>query len=102
MLHFLLQLPPVGLPQQAPAIPELPPGPSLDRVRGPVDIPLLETWQIVLIVLLGLIVASLLGWKLFQSIRAKKSRHTQLSPYDVAIAELESATYLTADTQNII
>jgi hypothetical protein len=97
MLHFLLQLPPAGLPQQAPVLPELPPGPSLDRVRGPVEIPFLETWQIALIALLGLIVAALLGWKLLQRIRTQRNQHVLISPQDAAIAELKSAAELTTD-----
>ncbi len=97
MLHFLLQLPLAGLPQQAPAVPELPPGPSLDRVRGPVEIPFMEPWQIALVTLLGLIIAALLGWKLLASIRSKRNQPTPMAPQDAAIAELESAAKLTAD-----
>lgn len=96
MLQFLLQLPSGGLPQQTPMIPELPPGPSLDRVRGPIDMPFPETWQIVLIALLGIVVAGLLGWQLLRTIRTRKGRHPSTSPYSAALAELKSAAELTA------
>ena len=95
MLYFLLQLPPAGLPQQTSSIPKLPPGPSLDRVRGPVEITFLETWQIVIITLICLAVAALLGWKLFKRIRSKSNLQTNVSPHDAAIAELKSAAELT-------
>lgn len=97
MLNFLLQLPSVGLPRQTPAIPELPPGPSLDRVRGPVEIPLLETWQSALIILLGVIVAGLIGWSLLRYFRRQKNQQPTTSPQEAAIAELKSAAELTAD-----
>ena len=97
MLNFFLQLPSVGLPRQTTAIPELPPGPSLDRVRGPVEVPLLETWQSMLIILLSLIVAGFLGWRLLQYFRQQKNQHQTISPYEAAIAELKSAAELTAD-----
>ena len=97
MLDFLLQLSLTGLPQQTPTVPELPPGPSLDRVRGPVEIPFMEPWQITLIALLVLIVVALLGWKLFKSIRSKKNPQTLMPPQDAAIAELKSAAELTAN-----
>ena len=97
MAYFNLQLPPAGLPQQAPTIPELPPGPSFDRIRGPIEIPFLETWQITLITLLGILITGLLAWKLVQYIRKQKNTHTPVSPREAAIAELESAAALTDD-----
>lgn len=97
MLNFLLQLPPVGLPRQTTAIPELPPGPSLDRVRGPVEIPFLETWQSMLIILLSLIVAGLLGRSLLKYFRKQKNQHRTTSPHETAIAELKSAAERAAD-----
>ena len=97
MLHFLLQLTPAGLSQQAPTMPELPPGPSLDRVRGPVEIPFMEPWQIALIALLSLVVVILFGWKLSKIIRSKSNQQATIAPQDAAIAELESAAELTAN-----
>ena len=41
---FLAQMP------AAPQMPPLPEGPSLDRVRGPIEIPAYEPWQIVLVI----------------------------------------------------
>ena len=96
MLHFLLQLPSAGFPQQSPGIPELPPGPSLDRTRGPIEIPFLETWQTTLITLLCLVVAALISWKFLRYIQAKKKRNATVSPQDTAVAELKSAAELTA------
>ena len=78
-------------------MPKLPPGPSLDRVRGPVEIPFMEPWQIALIALLSLIVVVLFGWKLFKIIRSKSNQQAPIAPQDAAIAELESAAELTAN-----
>lgn len=96
-MNFLRQLPAAELPRQTTAVPELPPGPTLDRVRGPIDIPFLETWQIALIVMSGIIIIGLLGWKLLRIIRKQKNQHADMSPHDAAIAELESAATLSAD-----
>lgn len=97
MLNFILQLSFVGLTGRTTALPEIPPGPSLDRVRGPVAVPLLEAWQSMLIVLLILIVAGLLGWRFLQYFRGQKNQHRTTSPHETAIAELKSAAELTAD-----
>ena len=100
MQNFLLQLPLAGLAQQAPTIPELPPGPSLERVRGPVEVPFLETWQIALIAILGISVIALIGWWGFRYLRARKSRVVPVLPPDAATAELKLAVELTAGDDN--
>lgn len=97
MVNFLQRLPPVGQLQQTPNLPELPPGPSLDRVRGPVEIPFLETWQIVLIVSLGIVIVSILTWKFFQSVRKRGDHRAQVAPVDAAITALKSATTLATE-----
>lgn len=96
MLHFLLQLPLTELLQQTSTLPELPSGPSLDRIRGPIEIPYLETWHIALIALAGFIALILLGLKLYKRIRSRKNSHVPDSPQDVATAELQSAAKLAA------
>lgn len=97
MLDFLLQLPPTGLPRQTPRLPELPQGPNIDRVRGPVEIPSLETWHIALIILVAFIAIVVIGLKLYKNIRPEKKSHAPESPYKTAIAELQSAAKLTAN-----
>ena len=96
MLQFLLQLSPATLPQQTTTLPELPPGPSPERVRGPVEIPVLEPWQIVLITLACIVIAALIGWKLFRHIRSSKQQQSPLSPRDEAIAALNAAANFAA------
>lgn len=96
MLPFLAQIPSAGLPGQTQPIPELPPGPSLDHLRGPIEIPFMEPWQIAAIALLIVVVISLMGWILFRYAR----RHNEpmpMSPKDAAVAELKSAAELTAN-----
>ena len=97
MANFLQQLTLLRQLQQAPMLPELPPGPSLDHVRGPIEIPLLETWQVVLIAAFGVLIVGLLSWKLFLSIRKQERNHSQVPPLDAAITELESAASLAAE-----
>lgn len=96
MLNRIQQFIPVGQFQQAPTLPELPPGPSLDRVRGPVEIPFLETWQIILLVAFGIILIGLIGWYLIKYIRRKKNCCSQITPVEAATKELEYAASLTA------
>lgn len=97
MVHFLLQLPPAGLPQQTSTVPELPPGPSLDRVRGPIEIPLLEPWQITLCVIFGLFVTFLIGRWGLNYFRTRKNRVLPTLPHSAAIAELNIASELASE-----
>ena len=73
---------------QMPAIPQLPPlpeGPSLDRVRGPIEIPAYEPWQIA--ILLGFIVL-FIGLLIWLYVRSRRKSATATSPYEIAVAEL--------------
>ena len=83
---FLAQIP------AAPQMPPLPEGPSLDRVRGPVEIPAYEPWQIA--ILLGFIVL-FIGLLICLSARSRR-RAATTTPYETALAELQAATDLTA------
>lgn len=97
MQNFILQLPPAGIPQQAPTIPELPPGPSPERVRPPIEIPLFETWQIALGSLAAVFVVALFGWWIFKYFRRHTNPVAPAPPQSVAIAELNAAAELAAD-----
>ena len=85
---FLAQIP------ATPQLPPLPEGPALDRVRGPIEIPAYEPWQIALAVGCGILFLGLLAWL---SVRAKKKSTTALSPYDAAMGELDAAAQLTTE-----
>lgn len=58
-------------PTPASQLPDLPAGPSLESVRGPVDIPLFETWQLICI---GILTAALFGILVSWLIRFLRSR----------------------------
>ncbi len=73
-------------------MPPLPEGPSLDRVRGPVEIPAYEPWQIA--ILLGFIVL-FIGLLICLSARSRR-RAATTTPYETALAELQAAADLTA------
>jgi hypothetical protein len=75
-----------------PQLPPLPDGPALDRVRGPIELPAYEPWQIWLAIACGLI---LLGAIIWWSLRALKKTPAQTPPYVAAIAELDAAATLT-------
>ncbi len=96
MSYFLSQLQSAGLPQQTQSIPDLPPGPSLERIRGLIEIPFMTTWQIVAIALLIVIAISLIGWKLFRY-TCRPKEPVPMSPKDAAVAELKAAAELTAN-----
>ena len=72
-------------------IPDLPVGPALDRVRGPVDIPLFEPWQIGIITALGLLLIALLAWGITRFIRSRRKHTRAIQPHIAALAELETA-----------
>lgn len=72
-------------------MPDLPAGPSLDKVRGPVDIPMFEPWQIALMVAAGICLLALLAWLIVGILRTRKQRTTTASPREIAILELGAA-----------
>ncbi|MDP4611749.1 MAG: serine palmitoyltransferase small subunit family protein [Opitutales bacterium] len=80
-------------------LPELPAGPSLDRVRGPVEIPMFEPWQITLFIVLGLIALALIIWAIIAFVRHLRNQHIALAPATTALAELEAAAALTTDDE---
>jgi len=82
---------------QMPATPQLPPlpeGPSLDRVRGPVEIPAYEPW--VIGILFGFIVL-FIGLLIWLYVRSRQKSATTTPPYEAALAELQAAAELTAE-----
>lgn len=81
-------------------LPELPAGPSLDRVRGPVEIPMFEPWQIALFIALGLMALALIIWAIIALVRHLKNQHTALAPAATAIAELDAAAAITTDDEH--
>ncbi|MDQ8206541.1 DUF4381 family protein [Coraliomargarita sp. SDUM461003] len=80
------------MPASAPQLPPLPEGPTFDRVRGPIEIPTYETWQIVLAVAVGGLLLGLLIWRL---LRARSQAPSFVCPRQSALAELETAARLT-------
>ncbi|MGB0334032.1 MAG: hypothetical protein ACPGGN_01585 [Opitutales bacterium] len=73
-------------------LPDLPDGPLLARVRGPVEIPSYETYQIIMAVACLLGFVGLLTWLFYRN----RERLTPLTPpYEAAIEELKTASELT-------
>lgn len=80
-------------PQTSPAEPALPEGPSLEHLRGPVEIPPLEFWQILALGLAG----CFLLWLLYRFLRSRRNaRSPRLTAADTAFAELDAAAQHTA------
>ena len=77
---------------QPPQLPPLPDGPSLDRVRGPIEIPAYEPWQITLAALFVLCFLGLILWAI---LRRRRKQPAPLPPYEIALAELNTAAELT-------
>lgn len=81
--------------QLATSLPALPPGPSLDDVRGPIEeTGGFGTGQLALVALAILLIAALFVW-LYR--RSREQPHAPIDPYAVAIAELEAATQASDD-----
>ena len=74
-----------------PQLPPLPDGPSLERVRGPIEIPAYTTWQIALLGGLAILVAALFIWAIWKLIQGWQKRRAAIAPAKAAIAELEAA-----------
>lgn len=85
---FLAQMP------TAPQLPPLPEGPAIDRVRGPIEIPAYEPWQMALAI--GCVVL-FLGLLIGLFLRARRKAAPTTPPYEAAIAELDAAAQLTDD-----
>ena len=79
-----------------PQLPELPKGPSLDRVRGPIEIPTYEPWQIVLAAFFVVLLLGAIAWLILKS---RRNTQSGLPPYEAAIAELDAATALSDQDQ---
>jgi hypothetical protein len=80
----------------APELPQLPEGPALEHLRGPIELPSYAPWQIGLMIAAGMLLLGLLTW-LFLRAR-KKSAHTT-PPYEIALSELDEAASYTADDE---
>ena len=93
LFQFLL----AALPAQTPGLPNLPPGPSLDRVRGPIEIPPFEPWQIGVIIALAVLALSVLIWGILRFMRARSNRSQAELPHLTARAELKAAAELTTN-----
>ena len=85
---FLAQIP------AAAQMPPLPEGPSLDRVRGPIEIPAYEPWQIVLA--LGFIVL-FIGLLIWLTVRSRGKATTTTPPHEAALSELQAVADLSAE-----
>lgn len=72
-----------------PQLPELPEGPSLESVRGPVEIPAFETWQIALAGIALILLLGLVAWCLKKFCKPKPK---SISPYETAMTGLNAAT----------
>ena len=81
----------------APQIPELPAGPALDRVRGPVEMAQLQAWQIGLMAGLAVVLCACLAWGLTRGRRARRRPTASVAPHVAALAELEAAAAHTAN-----
>lgn len=82
---------------QAPQLPDLPTGPSLDRVRGPVEIPLFETWQIVGISAGGVVLTALAIWAIAAMIRKQRNAPSPVEPRTAALQTIEVAAQHSGD-----
>ncbi|MGB0416018.1 MAG: hypothetical protein ACPGKS_04160 [Coraliomargarita sp.] len=78
-----------GMP--AHALPELPPGPSLESLRGPITEPALQAWQILAIAVIGLLIVGFLLWQLIAYFRYRRNLVKALAPAEHASLQLEQA-----------
>lgn len=78
---------------------DLPEGPSLDAVRGPIDIPALEPWQFWTLIGLACVAAGIIVWLLIRYLWNRGTRETSVPPRDAALATLALAGTCEDDTE---
>ena len=83
-----------GSANQSQQMPPLPDGPSLDNLRGPIEIPLYQTWHIVLIICAVLLVLAVLIWLIRILTMRRPKQMPPPMPGKQAIKELEAASEL--------
>jgi hypothetical protein len=76
--------------QMPPQLPDLPTGPDLQNMRGPVEIPAYTTWQVALLAVIAVGVFLLITRLIYRYINAKKVKPLE-TPYQVFQETLESA-----------
>ena len=81
-----------------PQLPPLPEGPSLDRLRGTIEIPAYEPWQIILA--LGFIVL-FIGLLICLAVRSRRKARKTITPYEAALLELQTAANLSAEDDEL-
>ncbi|MEM1223150.1 MAG: hypothetical protein AAGH40_10325 [Verrucomicrobiota bacterium] len=81
----------------APQLPDLPEGPSLDRLRGPVEIPRFETWEIIGMSTAAAVLTGLAIWAILALVRKRKSKTPPIDPRTAALKEIEAAKYCSDD-----
>lgn len=82
---------PIVAQMPAPALPDLPEGPSLERLRGPVALPAWETWQILTLAALGLVLLAALAWAFLAYRRARRHKRATIPPDQAALAAVDAA-----------
>ena len=69
----------------------------MDRARGPIEIPVLELWQISLITFFGALLLALIGWLVMRYLSKRTHTRPQKTPDFIALEQLKTAAQTTAD-----
>lgn len=88
-----------SLPTQIGGVPDLPPGPSFDLIRGPIQESTFEPWQLLALCCITVLIASILLWKLLRYARGRHRLNNQLTPDLLARKELQEAAELIGDRE---
>jgi len=82
----------------SPRLPDLPEGPSLDRLRGPLEAPFNIDWaQVALAALVAAALAAFLVWATLRYLRFRRSRLPAPDPRQTAHARIEAAELASDD-----
>lgn len=77
------------LAQMSPQLPELPQGPDLQNLRGPIEIPAYSTTQVTLFAVACILLTLLTIWLLYQLLKRQKPQTPQ-SPYQAFRTEIQT------------
>lgn len=94
-----MQVPTFSLPlsSMASPLPDLPAGPSLDGVRGPIEVSKFEPWQLTAVAFIALILLAFCIWHGLAYLRYRRQQKSALPPLQQAEHSLTAAKNIQED-----
>ena len=91
------QMPSSQMAPQSMPLPELPPGPSFENLRGPITEPLFETWQIVSVTIVAVMLLGYFACIIANYLRFRNAERSRRPPEEQAELSIQEAQCLADD-----